>query len=82
MKNIFDMDNKDVGKLAGIVQGTESKIGQLSYTQIQKCFESIPEVHHKDIEQAIQTRSTGKLGMIIMMAIYQQVQEEVKNEHS
>ena len=58
------------------VGATETKMGTINYAQIQQYFENIPEQHHKDIEHCIHTRNPELLGQILMMAIWQLIQEE------
>jgi len=71
---------KEQMMLSTIISRVENHMGTISYGDIQRRFENISEEHHDGIEKCFHTRDTKSLGMLIMMAVYQDVQAEVTKE--
>lgn len=71
---------KEQVTLSTIIARTEKHISNISYADIQRRFENIAEEHHDGIEKCLHTRDTKSLGMLVMMAIYQDVQAEITKE--
>ena len=54
-----------------IVDVTTKHMENIKYEEIMELLKSIPEVHHANIEDAIQNRKFELLGVTIVMALFQ-----------
>ncbi len=76
MKN--KIANAEGQKLQHLVNMTETHIGKIDFDQIKDHLKIIQSQHKEDLEKAFQARDIEKIGAIILMSVYQSVQDEIK----
>jgi len=57
----------------------EKRLNNINIAQLQHYFENIPERHHKFIEKYFQEREVEKIGRGLLLAVLQQITEEIAN---
>ncbi len=68
-------------KMSSIQKVTEKKISALTMVELDVVFSRIPEQTKKDIVTAIHERNHEKLGVLMLMAIYQVKQFDTCKEY-
>lgn len=70
--------NAEGMKLQHLINMTETQIGKIDFDQIKDHLKTIQPEHKESLESAFQTRNVEAIGTIILMSVYQSVQDEIK----
>jgi len=70
--------NAEGMKLQHLINMTETKIGKIDFDQIKDHLKTIQPEHKDSLEKAFQSRDVEAIGTLILMSIYQTVQDEIK----
>lgn len=69
--------NEDCVKLSNIVRLTELKADKVELQDIPVLMKNVDPAHYPAIQACIKARNEGMLGRIMLMALYQQFENEV-----
>lgn len=70
--------NAEGMKLQHLINMTEANIGKIDFDQIKDHLKTIQPEHKESLEAAFQARDVEAIGTIILMSVYQSVQDEIK----
>jgi len=70
--------NAEGMRLQHLINMTETQIGKIDFDQIKDHLKTIQPEHKDSLEKAFQSRDVEAIGTLILMSIYQTVQDEIK----
>ncbi|MCK4827112.1 hypothetical protein KA005_65880 [bacterium] len=72
--------NAEGMKLQQLINMTEASIGKIDFDQIKDHLKTIQPEHKESLETAFKTRNVEAIGTLLLMSVYQSVQDEFKRE--